>query len=321
MMRHQAGIRRAKRARRNRKRLGPLWQRTISRLPPLWRALRASIGRRPRPMNRCAPAVVAICSLALLYMAARWGHGYVTTSPKFFVHEIDIRGAITLPEPYLRDLVRPAVTTRAGTQPLSIFNVDLDAAETALRAEPRIIHAEIQRRFPNGLVVEIEEHRPVAVIELDGLYLIDETGRVYARAEIERGEGRGLPIITGIDRDDFLAKPDDAAARVAQALKAARAYTAPLTPGSESGSAGRPVRPSLGEIHLDPLRGIVYFTYDTALAVRVGHGDSATLQARLRAFDRAWQALSPAERARASVVYADAGHRAERVTVGFSEHR
>jgi hypothetical protein len=80
-------------------------------------------------------------------------------------------------------------------------------------------------------------------------------------------------------------------------------------------------RPKIAEIHLDARRGIVFHTYEDAVAIRVGDGEGEALAARLRTFDAAWSALDPDERAAARVVYVDNKTRPDRVTVGFEPAR
>jgi cell division protein FtsQ len=181
----------------------------------------------------------------------------------------------------------------------------------ALQSEPRVARALVRRRLPSTLVIDIAENQPAALIEMDGMYLAEDSGRVFARALIERGDGDGLPVITGIAREDYAKDAQAAEARIRRALRAVRAW-------AEHDQA-LPARPALGEVHADVRRGITYFTHQTAMAVRVGHGSPEVLRARLRAFDFAWQSLSPAERARVRIVFADARKQPDRVTLSFAD--
>ena len=54
----------------------------------------------------------------------------------------------------------------------------LDAYVQRLRRDPLIESARFQRRFPNGLVLEVVERRPIALIDLDRLTPVDSTGIV-----------------------------------------------------------------------------------------------------------------------------------------------
>lgn len=257
------------------------------------------------------PAVIATLGLAGLITGACVGRHFATTSPRFDVRALEIHGNATVPAARLHALIGLDPATLAARPGPNIFRIDLGRMAEALESEPRVARAVLRRRLPDTLVIEIEENRPAALVEMDGMYLAEESGRVFARALIERGDGAGLPVVTGIAREDYAADAAAAEARIRRALEAVRAWTEP--------DDAAPARPALGEVHADVRRGITFFTHDTALAVRVGHGSAEVLRARLRAFDLAWQSLSPAERARARIVFADARKQPDRVTVSFAD--
>lgn len=293
-----------RRARRNRKRAAPIWRR-LPRRGELGDAARGAW----RWIRQGLPAIVAVVGVSAVAAGACVGYRVATSSERFAVRSVELRGNRILPAERLREVVgleHLAAPDRARLGP-NIFQLDLAEMEAALEAEPWIAAATVRRRLPGTLVVEVEENRPAALVEMDGVYLVDGQGVVFARAVIERGDGDGLPVITGIAREDYAAEPAAAQARIRRALEAARLY-----------AEGAAHRPALGEVHVDAYRGITFFTHDTATAVRVGHGSPEALRARLRAFDLAWQALAPEERAQVRVVYADARKQSDRVTVGFA---
>jgi cell division protein FtsQ len=172
-------------------------------------------------------------------------------------------------------------------------------------AEPWIESARVKRRLPNALTIEIAERRPVAVVSLRGLYLAEADGRLFKRAATERGEGRGLPIITGLHRDSYLAAPRAIEDSIRAALAVGAMY------------ANRPDRPAVGEIHVDRRHGFTLRTHATALAVRLGRGPAPILRERLRAFDAAWGALDDDERATVRSIRVDNVTHPDRVTVAF----
>ena len=165
---------------------------------------------------------------------------------------------------------------------------------------------ELRRELPDRLIVTIVENRPAALVALGGLYLADDQGKIFKRAAIDRGDGAGLPVITGIPRARFIEDPAAVEAEIRRALAARAVY--------RNGA-----RPRLGEIHVDDRRGITFLTYEDALAIRVGNGSSQTLARRLHTFDIAWASLEAETRAAAHVVYVDNTTRPDRVTVGFGD--
>jgi cell division septal protein FtsQ len=75
--------------------------------------------------------------------------------------------------------------------------------------------------------------------------------------------------------------------------------------------AAGPGRPAIGEVHLDDDGGVVLFTTEQGVALRLGQGD---LPAKLQRFDVVWQALGPRQML-ARAVYLDNRTRPDRVTL------
>lgn len=254
----------------------------------LWRGVRASL-----------PALLTVLIIAAVVAGGAFGYRWLTGSPRFAVAGVEVRGARALPAAEVERALAPAYGQ-------NVFRVSLAAIERRLRAEPWIAGASVRRSLPDRLVVELEERRAAAVAELGGLYLVDEGGHAFKRADVARGEADGLLVVTGIDREDYLRSPSEAAARIRAALDAARVYR-------EGG------RPPLGEVRHDASRGITLYTRRPVAAIRVGHVPAAgALRRRLAAFDAAWAALSPGERAAASTFHLDRDGLPLRVTVGFN---
>lgn len=300
--RSYSGLLQWRRQRRNRKRSLPLWQ----RLPSLAASAGQSLPRLCRSMaaraRRCVPALVALVGSAAVFSGLWLGHHFLTTSPHFAIRVIEVRGN--------RALTPAELKAQMGVwEGNNIFQAKLGALAEAVQRDPWVVEAIVRRKLPDTLVVDLVERQAAAVIELGGLYLADPNGTVFKRFSPVRDSlsEDSLPVITGMDREDYIRHPDAAARKVRQALAALKVYEA----DSE--------RPRIGEIHIDPRRGLTFVTYEHAVSVRVGHGEGDTLAVRLRAFDLAWKALSQAERRRARVVYADSSNRPDRVTVAFAQ--
>lgn len=193
----------------------------------------------------------------------------------------------------------------------NIFQIDLGAAAAGVEGDPWVASATVRRRLPDRLQVEVTEHRPAALVELDGLYLADAEGLIFKRADLAAGDveagGHMLPVITGMLRPDYLAAPETTAARIREALAGLAVYR------EEAG------RPAVGEVRIDARRGLHLVTTEHATTIRLGRGGPDTLRTRLAVFDAAWDALEPEERSDARVIYADNVTRPDRITVAFAE--
>lgn len=79
----------------------------------------------------------------------------------------------------------------------AMMDVDADAAEARLEAIPWVLDAQVQRRWPGTVEVEISERTPVAVtlVDTDTWVLIDAQGRVLSGPLLR---DPGLPRLSGI---------------------------------------------------------------------------------------------------------------------------
>ena len=238
--------------------------------------------------------MAALIVLAAIGGTAWAGYRFVTTSPRFAITTIDVNGNQQLTD----EQIRAALTVRAGD---NVFATRLPDVVRELRDNPWIASAEAHRQLPHTIVIDVREHVPTAVVQLGGLYLVDADGHPFKRAEID--DGAGLPIITGLDRDAYVASPTTTATQIRAALAALQTWRAVED------------RPSIGEVHLDMHGALTLVTYEQAITIQLGDIDD-TLAARMTTFDATWAELSPTERARTRAIHLDA--RADQVTVAFA---
>jgi len=252
-----------------------------------------------RTIKACLPAALTLFIIAAVIAGGAFGYRWLTGSRRFAVAEVEVRGAHAMAPADVERAVAPAYGQ-------NVFRISLASIERRLRAEPWVAAASVRRSLPDTLIVDVEERHPAAVAELGGLYLVDQRGVAFKRADVGRGEASGLLVVTGIGRDEYRRSPAEGAARIRAALDAARVY-----------SEGD--RPPIGEARHDAHRGITLYTRKPVVALCLGHlAGAGALRRRLAAFDAAWAALSAAERAAASTFHLDRDGAPLRVTVGFN---
>jgi cell division protein FtsQ len=275
------------RAKKNRKKPGSIW----SRMPKPAQMADAC----GRMLRRSVPAICALAIACALGGTAYAGYRFVTTSPRFAITAIEIRGNHHL----AADQIRAELPARVGG---NVFATNLGAIVRELHAEPWIAKASAHRILPHTIVIDIVEHEPAAVADLGGLYLVDDTGHPFKRYALE--DGAGLPVITGLDRATYVTDADATAAQIRSALATLASWRA-------EGD-----RPAIGEVHLDPHGAITLHTYDQATAIQLGTTD-ATVAARMQTFDAVWGELTDTERSRALAIHLDS--RPDHVTVAFKD--
>jgi cell division septal protein FtsQ len=253
--------------------------------------------------RRAAPVLGLVTGLAFAAGAVLGVRYWVTTSPRFALHAdaIHVVGNSRV--------TRDDVLLRAGlAEGMNVFAVALPEVEASLARDPWIEDVEVTRDLPHGLRVAVKERQASALLVADAPYLIDRTGRPFKRADLQRGEGDGLVVVTGVPRAAFARDAESAAAIVREALAVATAYHAEKR------------RPPVGEVNVSRA-GFTLYTLEGAVALRLGRARGADLAARLRRFDATWMALSDAERAVAKTIWLDSATRGDRVTVQLADAR
>ncbi|HUS29541.1 MAG TPA: FtsQ-type POTRA domain-containing protein [Kofleriaceae bacterium] len=250
-------------------------------------------------LRRSVPALIGLAVLGTVGGTAWAGYRFVTHSPRFAVTTIDVTGNRQV----TTDEIMGSLPAHAGD---NVFSVDLDAVSRAVKTNPWIAQAEAHRVLPHTIAISVREHVAAAVVELSGLYLADEQGHPFKKADLTIDEGAGLPIITGLDRAQYGANPDAGAAQVRSALDA-------LARWNENGD-----RPSIGELHLDPHGNLTLVTYEHAIKIQLGVPNDF-LAMRLATFDATWNELSSSERSRMRAIHLDA--HSDQVTVAFAPEK
>jgi cell division septal protein FtsQ len=137
--------------------------------------------------------VLALNFLAVLSLGTcvMWrGYSRVMASDRLKVARLDVRGGHFLSEGEVRELLGPAVGE-------NILSLDINALKQRLRASPWVEGANVQRSLPDTIRVDIEERQPVALAEIDRLYLMDAGGSLIEMYG-PRTASFDLPIVRGL---------------------------------------------------------------------------------------------------------------------------
>jgi len=180
---------------------------------------------------------------------------------------------------------------------------DTDLVTRAIARHPWVAGVEVRRVLPPALEVRVTERRPVALVELGGLYLVDDRGRVFKKAA--PGDGLDLPLITGLTRRDWLDGVPESSARLDGALALLARWTELRLDRKQP----------VSQIHLDPDFGTTVWAGDDGVEIRLGTGD---LPEKLARMDRVLAAVQ-AEGRKAAVVHLDNRRRPDWVAVRFAD--
>ena len=144
---------------------------------------------------------------ALMVMAATGNH--IAHGETFQVQEVNIVGNTMASHVQLRHLAN----VRRGTH---LFSANLDRAVQGVQEHPWVQEASARRRFPGSVEIHVREHQPRMLLAIEQLWLVDEEGQVFTRAD---SDSMDFPILTGIEPKLFNEHPNIARAIIDDATR------------------------------------------------------------------------------------------------------
>jgi cell division protein FtsQ len=222
-----------------------------------------------------------------------WGaRKYVKSSPRFAVSEIHVSGG------RLRtaDQIAEAAGLEKGQ---NVFAIDLDAAKHKLLEDPWIHEAQLARRLPGAVYVNVTEREAGALVALGDTYLVARDGEIFKR--LEPGDPIELPIVTGISSEAVAEDRDGVKDTLRRAIDLAGDY--------DRSPLGH--RAPLQEIHVGADGAITLVVGKNALQLALGEPPYR------KKIDQAARVLAELERrgSKAAAVLLDNEARPERVVV------
>ncbi len=149
----------------------------------------AKAARASRVMNVVRTVMGVVLVVAVSGTVAWGARKYVKTSPRFAVNEIVVSGG------HFRsaDQIMDTANVRRGA---NVFGLDLEASRQRLLQDPWIHEAELGRRLPGTISIQIKEREAAAIAALGDSYLVARDGEIFKR--LEGGDPVDLPVITGL---------------------------------------------------------------------------------------------------------------------------
>jgi cell division protein FtsQ len=173
--------------------------------PPFLRGSRKARGRRVRrhTFGRTI-LLLEITGGLLVGVLVLWaGYSRALAHERLRVARVEVKGSRFLSEKDVRELLGPAVGE-------SILALDIGELKTRLKTSPWVADARVSRTLPDTLKVEIEERAPLALAEVERLYLMDGDG-VLIDMYGPRTASFDLPIVRGLGKVDVETRRDWAA--------------------------------------------------------------------------------------------------------------
>jgi cell division septal protein FtsQ len=236
-----------------------------------------------RTVRTLGKVLLLLGLLALLLGGGRLALEQITGSPRFALQNVEISATSRITPDEIVELARVAEGDR-------LLKLDTDLIAARVAEHPWAAEVRVSRRLPSVLRFDVIERRAVATVNLGGLYLVDETGRPFKRATMS--EADGLPVLTGLERSQYVDHRGPSEAVFREALAILSAYRA------------QPGRPEVGEVNMSPRYGFTLFLLEGGAEIRLGRRDYDRKLARL---DQIFEAVktSGADPASIRVVHLD----------------
>ncbi len=129
-------------------------------------------------------------SFALVTVGGFFLYQLTMSSDLFRIDRISVQGGEHLGE-------RQVVALSDIQFGVNTFNLDLALIGEQLEANPWVRKARVSRIFPRQVAIELEERRPVAIINLGLLYYLDDQGEVFK--VLDGNDELDYPMITGFE--------------------------------------------------------------------------------------------------------------------------
>jgi cell division protein FtsQ len=202
----------------------------------------------------CLLTVVASISFLFIYL-----YQYLISSPYVKLKEVRIIG---VDDKIKRELIEISDLDSEK----SLLTIDLKAIKKKMESLPWVRKVELEKSFPNVLLVRVEKEIPFAIVVLDKLYYIDRRGVPFK--ELEYSDNKDFPVITGIpsgsaDKDHY--------------MKLAAGILSAFESGKDDWSMD-----DLSELHFEKDESVSLYSTSTPLVLKMGYNKLALKKKELK---------------------------------------
>jgi cell division protein FtsQ len=195
-----------------------------------------------------------ILLLSFFLFIVHWVYVHLLGDPYFRVKEVEVAGGQKIPKATLLSL-----TASEGIP--NLFSVRLKEVVKRLESHPWIEQVRVRKIFPNKILIQVEEKKPMAIIQLEELYYIDTKGEIFAPVG-DRDE-YNYPYLTGLTRQVFEKDPVEAKRLITKGLELLRMMDQEKNFALEE----------ISEIHMEEFFGFYCFTKAEGIEIHMGWED------------------------------------------------
>ncbi len=208
-------------------------------------------GRFNRILKKTLRVAFRLLLLSFFLFAGHRTYVHLLGDPFFRVREVEIQGNGKVSKETLLSLI-----TIDGMP--NLFTLRLREVARRLESHPWMDHVKVRKVFPDKVLIQVEERKPIAILQMEDLYYIDTKGVIFSPVG-ERDE-YNYPFLTGLTREVLEKNPEEANHLITKALELLRvADERRVSPLEE-----------ISEVHMERTFGVQCFTQTEGLEVRMG---------------------------------------------------
>jgi cell division protein FtsQ len=207
--------------------------------------------RFQRIVKKAIRVAFQLLLVSFFLFMGHWVYAHLLGDPFFRVQDVEVEGGRKMAKETLHSL-----TVLEGRP--NLFSVDLKEVVKRLESHPWIEQVRVKKVFPNKILIQVEERRPMAIIQLGELYYIDTHGEIFS--QVGDRDDYNYPYLTGLTRQFLEKDPVEAKRLIMKALELLRIVEQEKVP---------PLK-ELSEVHMEKTFGIQCFTKAEGVEVRMG---------------------------------------------------
>ena len=142
----------------------------------------------------CLKWIMLIAGISLLSLAAIFGYDMVTQSKFFNIKKIHVTGNNRISD-------QEIIAFAELDAPSNIFKINRHSLEEKIASMPWIDSASIKRNMAAELIIQVREHRALAIVKIENIadIIINTQGRPFKEYNPESDHLEALPVIEGLD--------------------------------------------------------------------------------------------------------------------------
>ncbi len=207
--------------------------------------------RFQRILKKAVRVAFQLLLLALFFFIGYRVYARLLEDPLFRVREVEVEGNRKVPRETILSLIE------LEGMP-NLFTLRLREVAKRLELHPWIEQVKMRKVFPNKIWIQIEERKPIAILQLEELYYIDTKGVIFS--PVGDRDKYNYPFLTGLTRQALEKDPVEAKHLIMKALEFLRIVNKEKVFSPEE----------ISEIHMEKVFGIQYFTKTEGVEVRMG---------------------------------------------------